>query len=205
MCIYTYVYVLMCVGAWVCELIWILFYGLSVCCYRGLTAVHKIGKDVIHRDVKSYNFLVDSQLNAKIADLELGIIGAEAGGHNDTGGVEDGDIESSRTMSGVSSGGAQRTSTLSAGSHLSRHSGGAVTAASTSDTANNSSNHSIRSLTNSVVGLATRGSSSILGSGGVGTKVRNANDFLANWLPPELILEPLCTYQASDTYRYVIL
>jgi serine/threonine protein kinase len=152
---------------------------------RGLAAVHRIGRDVIHRDVKSYNFLVDSQLNAKIADLELGIIGEGDG--NETGMTIDGDIEStgggaartSSVLDGAGRGSHNSLSNLSRHSHLSHH----------SHSSQQSSNHSVRQLA----------------ALGVGTKVRNANEFLANWLPPELILEPLCTYQASDTYRYVVL
>lgn len=43
---------------------------LAVGCCRGLAAVHDNG--ICHRDVKSFNFLVDANLTAKIADLELG-------------------------------------------------------------------------------------------------------------------------------------
>lgn len=45
---------------------------LAVGCARGLAALHSINSDLCHRDIKSFNFLVDSQLNAKLADLELG-------------------------------------------------------------------------------------------------------------------------------------
>ena len=45
---------------------------LSLGCARGLAAVHGFRSDLCHRDVKSFNFLCDSQFNAKIADLELG-------------------------------------------------------------------------------------------------------------------------------------
>ena len=45
---------------------------LALGCCRGLAALHNISPLLCHRDVKSFNFLVDSQLNAKIADLELG-------------------------------------------------------------------------------------------------------------------------------------
>jgi serine/threonine protein kinase len=41
--------------------------------HRGVAALHSLGRDVVHRDIKSYNFLVDGQLNAKLADLELGM------------------------------------------------------------------------------------------------------------------------------------
>eukprot|EP01038_Epipyxis_sp_PR26KG_P004307 gene4307-6103_t len=46
---------------------------LAVGCARGLVALHAFSPDLCHRDVKSFNFLVDNQLNAKISDLELGI------------------------------------------------------------------------------------------------------------------------------------
>lgn len=45
---------------------------LALGCARGLEALHSYSSTLCHRDVKSFNFLVDSQLNAKIADLELG-------------------------------------------------------------------------------------------------------------------------------------
>ena len=45
---------------------------LAVGCAKGLAALHSIGSKVVHRDIKSFNFLVDGQLNAKLADLELG-------------------------------------------------------------------------------------------------------------------------------------
>lgn len=45
---------------------------LAVGCARGISALHSLGPEVCHRDVKSYNFLVDENLNAKISDLELG-------------------------------------------------------------------------------------------------------------------------------------
>ena len=35
-------------------------------------ALHALNDSVVHRDIKSFNFLVDHQLNAKLADLELG-------------------------------------------------------------------------------------------------------------------------------------
>jgi serine/threonine protein kinase len=42
-------------------------------CARGLAALHTFSDDLCHRDIKSFNFLIDSQLNAKISDLELGM------------------------------------------------------------------------------------------------------------------------------------
>lgn len=45
---------------------------LALGCCRGLAALHGLSPKHCHRDVKSFNFLVDAQLNAKIADLELG-------------------------------------------------------------------------------------------------------------------------------------
>jgi hypothetical protein len=47
-----------------------LFLGLGCC--EGLSALHALSDSIVHRDIKSMNFLVDSQLNAKLADLELG-------------------------------------------------------------------------------------------------------------------------------------
>ena len=40
---------------------------LAVGCARGLVALHTFSPDLCHRDVKSFNFLVDHQLNAKIS------------------------------------------------------------------------------------------------------------------------------------------
>lgn len=37
-----------------------------------MAALHALNNFVVHRDIKSFNFLVDNQLNAKLADLELG-------------------------------------------------------------------------------------------------------------------------------------
>ena len=45
---------------------------LALGCARGVAALHK-HEGVCHRDIKSFNFLVDNQLNAKVADLELGV------------------------------------------------------------------------------------------------------------------------------------
>jgi serine/threonine protein kinase len=55
--------------------------GLTVCwadrlylamgCARGLHALHTFSSELCHRDIKSFNFLVDEHLNAKILDLEL--------------------------------------------------------------------------------------------------------------------------------------
>lgn len=46
---------------------------LAVGCARGINALHSYDSQLCHRDIKSFNFLVDSHLNAKISDLELGI------------------------------------------------------------------------------------------------------------------------------------
>lgn len=45
---------------------------LALGCARGINAVHSFSSTLCHRDVKSFNFLVDCQFNVKIADLELG-------------------------------------------------------------------------------------------------------------------------------------
>ena len=45
---------------------------IALGCARGLEAVHGYSSELCHRDIKSFNYLIDSQLNAKIADLELG-------------------------------------------------------------------------------------------------------------------------------------
>ena len=42
---------------------------------RGVATLHSINPSVVHRDIKSFNFLVDHQLHAKLADLELGAFG----------------------------------------------------------------------------------------------------------------------------------
>jgi serine/threonine protein kinase len=46
---------------------------IAVGCARGLAALHTFSADLCHRDIKSFNFLIDKQLNAKISDLELGM------------------------------------------------------------------------------------------------------------------------------------
>ena len=48
----------------------LIIYNIAFC--RGVAALHALSDSVIHRDIKSFNFLVDHQLNAKLADLELG-------------------------------------------------------------------------------------------------------------------------------------
>jgi hypothetical protein len=45
---------------------------LAIGCAKGIAAVHALRSDICHRDIKSFNFLVDEHLNAKISDLELG-------------------------------------------------------------------------------------------------------------------------------------
>jgi hypothetical protein len=47
---------------------------LALGCARGLQALHEYSINLCHRDVKSFNFLVDADLNVKIADLELSSI-----------------------------------------------------------------------------------------------------------------------------------
>eukprot|EP01033_Poteriospumella_lacustris_P005995 gene5995-4305_t len=46
---------------------------LALGCARGLAALHAYAPDLCHRDIKSMNFLIDRHLNAKIADLDLGV------------------------------------------------------------------------------------------------------------------------------------
>ena len=45
---------------------------LALGCCEGVAALHALNDTIVHRDIKSMNFLVDGQLNAKLADLELG-------------------------------------------------------------------------------------------------------------------------------------
>eukprot|EP01038_Epipyxis_sp_PR26KG_P009397 gene9397-12656_t len=47
-------------------------------CALGVQALHNYSANLCHRDIKSFNFLIDAELNVKIADLELG------GGNNDS-------------------------------------------------------------------------------------------------------------------------
>jgi serine/threonine protein kinase len=55
---------------------------LALGCARGVAAVHAYDASICHRDVKSFNFLVDRRFDVKIADLELGIttMGAASSG-----------------------------------------------------------------------------------------------------------------------------
>jgi serine/threonine protein kinase len=41
-------------------------------CCRGVSALHSLSKSMCHHDIKSFNFLVDFDLNTKLCDLELG-------------------------------------------------------------------------------------------------------------------------------------
>lgn len=50
---------------------------LAIGCARGLHALHSFAQNLCHRDVKSFNFLVDEKLNAKLSDLELGTAAAD--------------------------------------------------------------------------------------------------------------------------------
>lgn len=52
---------------------------LALGCAKGLAALHSMGQSLVHRDIKSFNFLVDAQLNAKLADLELGMDSQDVG------------------------------------------------------------------------------------------------------------------------------
>lgn len=49
---------------------------LALGCIGGVNAIHqfqsKTVRRMVHRDIKSFNFLIDRQLNVKLADLELG-------------------------------------------------------------------------------------------------------------------------------------
>jgi serine/threonine protein kinase len=101
---------------------------LSLGAARGLAAVHALGADVIHRDVKGHNFLVDAHLNSKVADLELGIMRRN---------IADDSIQRKPTISGIND-----------------------------------------------------------------FSVRSAEDLLANWLPPELVADPTCAFQASDVFSF---
>lgn len=45
---------------------------LALECARGVDALHSYSSSLCHKDIKSFNFLVNHQLNVKIADLESG-------------------------------------------------------------------------------------------------------------------------------------
>jgi serine/threonine protein kinase len=46
---------------------------LALGCAKGVYAIHSYNKNLCHRDIKSFNFLVDKNLTVKIADLEFGV------------------------------------------------------------------------------------------------------------------------------------
>lgn len=50
---------------------------LALGCARGLAALHSYSPFLCHRDIKSFNFLVDQNLIAKVSDLELGVMNHE--------------------------------------------------------------------------------------------------------------------------------
>lgn len=45
---------------------------MAIGCSRGIAALHQ-HENVCHRDIKSFNFLIDRSLEVKLADLELGV------------------------------------------------------------------------------------------------------------------------------------
>mmetsp|Transcript_3268 Transcript_3268/g.5093 ORF Transcript_3268/g.5093 Transcript_3268/m.5093 type:complete len:918 (-) Transcript_3268:180-2933(-) len=55
---------------------------LALGCTRGVAALHRLGPHAMHRDIKSFNFLVDEHMNAKLADLELGLCSTIGGSEN---------------------------------------------------------------------------------------------------------------------------
>ena len=46
---------------------------LALGCAAGIGALHEYNSNLCHRDIKSFNFLVDAQLRVKLADMELGV------------------------------------------------------------------------------------------------------------------------------------
>lgn len=67
---------------------------LALGCALGVQALHNFSSTLVHRDIKSFNFLVDSQLEVKIADLELGCRSRTSyGDEEDEGDDVDDDVE----------------------------------------------------------------------------------------------------------------
>lgn len=165
---------------------------LALGCARGLEALHSHSSTLCHRDVKSFNFLVDSQLNAKIADLELG-------GDDD----EDPNYKSTTEKQFVFGGPLKRspasnTSSLSLGdsddARLSTSSGENNIVTQRTSFLSNRSNRSAKSH-----GGSNRGS----GLKRVSRKLFGAQDkdeeFLCTWQAPEVMISAPHT-QASDVY-----
>lgn len=127
----------------------VMYFHLFINVYRGLKAIHQLGKDdgsdnkdnrhgrlstasiaagkpggegpgyrkkvqFCHRDIKSLNFLVDGQLNAKVADLELGQEGCDQGFIKEWGGVSGDGLATNRINYGELFPCLHRTFTISA-------------------------------------------------------------------------------------------
>ena len=131
---------------------------LALGCARGLAALHSYSPDLCHRDIKSFNFLVDHQFNAKVADLELGVA-----------------------------------------SDFNRR--------STSGETQNNKSSSATSLFSRIMpmSVATHSVDDVESGRHVSTKDKDvqADEFLANWLAPEVIKTGVHK-QASDIYSFVL-
>ena len=194
---------------------------LALGCATGLSALHDYNSNLCHRDIKSFNFLVDSQLVVKLADLELGVSEdlSETGTINaDRREFEEKSVSRSSSCNSLTSGNtstsALKTSSTSRGSsfHIT-HNG--------KDDCTDVQDLSVDSIEAPDLSLDDNGHSSSVtaaghGGGGKGTshtlmekvaadphllggQALTADDFLANWAAPEVVQGKGHT-QASDMY-----
>lgn len=173
---------------------------LAIGCARGLAALHALKPEVCHRDVKSMNFLVDENLNAKISDLELGITDdllISSSMKKSASSFVRRPASSSSRSNRSGSNGSNSVNSVSKGSVKSQDSANSV-ASPTAGTIRPLSVESSRSSkvdddVDSIQSLSSieRGDKTVL----------HGDDFLANWAAPEVIRDAYHS-QASDIYSF---
>lgn len=147
------------------HLSWCDLMHLALGCAKGIAALHRY-QGVCHRDIKSFNFLVDGQLTAKVADLELGVGKSLVKGYRKQQRKEQEEVEWNRLKEWCCCG--EPELEMERGSEVDKD----------TETVRESNN----SKRTSVMAAHT-----------------NAEDILANWAPPEFIMNSTYT-QASDIY-----